>query len=120
MIVAADDVRDFHQRIVDHHYVVVDRHARRADDYGIADDLALELDRAVHDVVKADGALGNMQPDRRMLARSAPFQRFRGIELATLSRIDLRTMPSNRPLPLGFEFLGGAETKVGLAFAQQL
>ena len=64
MIVAADHVRDLHQRIVNHHHVVVDRHPVRTQDDGIADYFVREFDIAMHDVMKADGMLGNSQPDR--------------------------------------------------------
>ena len=37
MIVAANHMRNFHQRVVDHDHVVVNRNACRAQDDGIAD-----------------------------------------------------------------------------------
>ena len=71
MIVAADHVRDLHQRVVNHDHVVVDRHPVRTQNDGIADDFVRELDVAVNDVVKADGMLGNPQPDGAGLAGRA-------------------------------------------------
>ena len=119
MIVAADDVRNLHLGVVDHHHVVVNRHAAGAQDDGVADHLIGKLDRAAHHVVKAYGALGNVQADGAGLSRLLSPQRFGRIELAAGSRIDRRTMFFHRLLALLVQFLRRAEAVISLALGDQ-
>ena len=92
MIVAANDVRDLHQRVVDHHHVVVNRNAAGAQDDGIADHFVGELDHAAHDVVKANGVLGNAQANGRSFAAGAAALRLRRIERPALAGIERRSL----------------------------
>ena len=63
MVIAADHVRDFHQRIINHDYIVINRHSRRAQNNGIADDFIRKLNRAMNDVMKTNRMVGNAQAD---------------------------------------------------------
>ena len=54
----------------------------------------------MHDVVKADGMLGNPQPDRAGLSRGAPLLGFRRIDGAAFARIDRLAMLGLGPLAL--------------------
>src|SRR5581483_8333588 len=54
MVVAADDMRDLHLDIVDHHAKIVGRRAVRAEDDQVVDRAALEDDLSFHQVVDDD------------------------------------------------------------------
>ncbi len=69
MIVSANHVSNLHQRVVNHHHVVVDGHAVGTQNDGIADDFVGKLNVSVNDVVKANGMLGNPQAEWRRLRR---------------------------------------------------
>jgi hypothetical protein len=85
VIVAANHVGDFHQSVVHHHHVVVDRHATRAHDDGVTDDFMRELNFSVDDVVKTNGMLGNAQANGAGLPRCPPPLGFRGVQGAALA-----------------------------------
>ena len=119
MVVAADHVGDLHQRVVNHHHVVVNRHPTGAQNDGIADHFVRELDIAVHNVVKADGMLGNAQPNGAGLARAPPPFGFFRIDGAALAGINRRSMLGHCPLAFFLQVFFGAETQVGFAFVQQ-
>ena len=119
MIVAADHVRDLHQRVINHHHVVVDRHPVRTQDDGIAHHFVRELHVAMHDVVKTDGVLGNPQPDGAGLSRRSPPLGFRRIDRAAFAGIDRLAMLGLGPFALLLQLCFGAETQIGFAFIHQ-
>ncbi len=84
MIVAANDVSDLHQRVIHDHHVVVNRNAAGPQNDGIADRFVGEFHHAAHDVVKADGVLGNCQSDGRSFAARTPTLGLGWVELPTL------------------------------------
>ena len=78
MVVAANHVRNVHQRVVDRDHVVVDRDAfrlaaffgrGRADNDGIADRLRRKLHFAAHQVVESQRVVFDLQPHGERLAR---------------------------------------------------
>ncbi len=119
MIVAANDVRDLHQRVVDHHHIVVNRDAGRAQDDGIAHHFVGELDHATHDVVEADGVLGDAQADGRSLAAGTTALGFGGVEHTTLARVDRRKLRLQLLVAVALQFLLRAEAQIRRALADQ-
>src|SRR5437868_8535381 len=89
VVIAADDMGDFHQRVIDDHHVVVNRHPVRAGDDGIADYFAGKLHRPVHDVVKANRPLGNAQADGGRLTRSSALLSFSWIYYPALAGVNV-------------------------------
>ena len=73
MILAADDVRDLHRRVVDDAGEVVGRQTVRAQQHEIADDLGIELHVAAHPVVEAHRGGGHL---KRIVCGSPPLRRF--------------------------------------------
>ena len=71
MVIAADDVRNLHQRVVNDDYVVVHRHSVGAQDDWIADNFAGKLDISMNDVMEPNRAFGNLQSNRARLAAIA-------------------------------------------------
>ena len=119
MVVAADDVGNLHQRIVDDDYVVVNRNPGRAQDDGIAHHLIREFDLAVHDVVKTNGSLRNAQADGARFAGLAASQRLFGIEAATGSWINRLAMLGVGQFALLLKFRVRAKAQIRLALGQQ-
>ena len=79
-----------------------------------------ELDRAMHDVVEANGMLGNAQANRGSLAAGTTALGFRGIERAAFPGIDWAAAGWRaHTLAVTLQLLLGAEAEIGLAFAQQ-
>ena len=70
MIVSANDMRDFHERIVDHHRIVICRPAIRPEKNRIADDVARKLHGAMNDVVKPNRPFTHFETYNRRLLRS--------------------------------------------------
>ncbi len=119
MIVAANDVGDIHQRVIDHDHVVVDRNATGAQDDGIADHLAGELDHAVHDVVEANRMFGNAQANRRSLAAGSSPLRLGGVQHAALSGINGRLLILELLFAVALQLLLRAEAEISFALAYQ-
>ncbi len=119
MVVAADHVRDFHQRVVHHHYVVVNRNAARPQDDGIAHCFVGEFDHAAHDVVKTNGMLGYGKPDCRGLTTGATAFGLRRIEPAAFSRIHRRAVLRHRSIAIALQLLLRAKAQVGFALFHQ-
>src|SRR5271170_4455469 len=119
MIVAANYVGDLHQRVVDDDHVVVDRHAVRTEDDGIADDFIGKLDISVNDIVKADGMLGNPQPDGAGFAGHAAALGFFGVHHAALARIDWLAPFCQGFFAFSFQIFLSAETQIRFTFVQQ-
>src|SRR3984893_16105694 len=71
------------------------------------------------EIVKADGMLGNPQPDGAGLTCCPPPRGFSLIDSAALARIDWLTMLGLRPFPLLLEFAFAAETQIRLALIHQ-
>src|SRR4051794_27514112 len=117
MIIAADDMRDLHLRVVDDDDVVVNRHSRRAHDDRIAHDFVGKLDRAVHDVMKLDRPLGNVKADGATLAAGASLERFCGIDLPAFAGVVRWEMRGESFLAFDLELLGRTETEIRLALA---
>src|SRR5664280_3743756 len=88
----------------------------RDQDDGIADHFAGELDWAVHDVVKANGVLGNAQPDRRRFAICPAALAVLGIERAAFSGVDRRLLMLQSMLAVTLQFLLRAEAEIRFAF----
>ena len=73
MVVAADDMRDLHVRVIAHHGEVVRGRAIRAHDDHVVHDVGRELRMTVYGVVECDGAVvvGNLQaPDMGFAGRN--------------------------------------------------
>src|ERR1700730_12201269 len=71
------------------------------------------------EIVKADGMLGNPQPDGAGLTCCPPPRGFSLIDSAALARIDWLTMLGLRPFPLLLEFAFAAKTKIRLPLSPQ-
>src|SRR5881394_3170827 len=67
MVVAAEDMRDLHIDVVDHHGKVVERRAIRAEDHEVANILTLEADSRMDRVLPRQLSGGKAQPDRVLL-----------------------------------------------------
>ena len=122
VVLAADHVRDLHQRVVDDDREVVGGAAVGPDDHRVADDLACERDAAAHEVLERDvvalAARGTAAPPARPRAiRSA--RRLR-VEVAAPPGVARRLPGRERRLPLGLELLGRAEAVVRARPRQQL
>ncbi len=92
MVVAADDVGDAHERVVDGDHVVVDRNAvprlplaERTQDR-VADRFGGELDRAVDEVVEAQRMVFDFEADGEGLAGSEVLLDRRGVEMCGSGR----------------------------------
>ena len=70
MIVSANDMRDLHQRIVDHNRIVIGGPAIGPKKYRIADDVARKLHCAVNDVVEPNRSFTHFETHNRRLLRS--------------------------------------------------
>ena len=64
MIVAANYMRDLHQRVVNHDHVVVHRHPRRSQDDRVAHHFIRKFDLAVNNIVKANRPFRNVKTNR--------------------------------------------------------
>src|SRR5271157_1037280 len=117
VVVATNHVRDVHERIVHDDHVVVNRHACGAHDDGIAHHFVGKLDRAVHDVVEANGMLGDTQANRSGLAIRSAALALSGIESAAFARIDGRLLMCERMRTLVLQLR--AETEICFALTQQ-
>src|SRR5437764_11039869 len=98
MIVATDDMRDFHQCVVDDYHVVVNRHSAGTQDDGIADDLVRELNVTVNDVVEADWVLGNLEANGGELSGVAATLGLGWIELPACALVNRLTPFGNGAL----------------------
>src|ERR1022692_2233184 len=119
MIVAANDVGDAHQRIVDGDDVVVNRHAQlimlgRADKNWIADSFGGKLHRAADQVVEAQGLFADFQPNSVGLTGIDVLVDHLGFEVAAAARVDLRKLLLHKQFALGLKFLRSAEAAVSL------
>src|SRR5271154_4950613 len=119
MIVAANYVGDLHECVVNHHHVVVDRHAVGTQNDGIAHDFVGELDVSVNNVVKADGVLGNLQPYGASFARGSTALGFVRVNRPALSRIDRLAAFGYVLVAFFLQILLAAKTQIGFAFVQQ-
>src|ERR1700722_2868883 len=107
MVVAADNVRDAHQGVVDGDHVVVNRDTGRnsaggADEDRIADGGGGELDRPAGGVVKAQGMVLNAEPDGKMFAGGEVVVDLIHGKRAATPGVDLRAMLGDRQVVLGF------------------
>ena len=119
MIVAANHVRDLHQRVIDHDDVVVDRDSRRPQDDGIAHCFVGKLDDAAHDVVKADRVLRNAQANRGLLSCSATAPRLGWVDATTCAGIERRAALGHGSFAVLLQLFLRAEAQVSFAFAEQ-
>ncbi len=136
MVVAADDVGDLHQRVVDGDHVVVDRDATkaganlenreaaraahgRADQDGVRDRLGGKLDLAADQIVEAQRLRADLEPDGEGPARGQVFLDLLRRQSPAAAGVDLRTVLGGGQFALGFQLLRGAEAAVGLALGQQ-
>ena len=108
VILAANDVRDPHQRIVDDDGEVVGRDARRIAPARIADDVGVERHSprttSLNDAA-AIGGRGSESP--RLTALDARAAHRRGTMRGTGPRTSAACAAFERRLPIGFELLGG-------------
>ncbi len=86
---------------------------------GIAYRFIRELHHSAHDVVKADGVLGNRKPNGRRLATVATTFGLGRIETTALARIHRRAMLRHGRLTLALQFFLRAETQVSLSLFYQ-
>jgi hypothetical protein len=121
VILAADHMRDLHQRIVDDHGEVVLRAAVGADDDGIADYLGVENHLAADEIVELDlDVVRHLEADDRPLAALDPQLRIRERNAAAGAAV-LRRLPRREiRLPARLELLRGTEAVVRGAGVQQL
>ena len=112
MIVAADDMRDLHQRVINHNYVVVHGHPIRAQDDRITHNFVGEFHVPMHEVVKTDGMLRNPQPDGARFTCYPALLRLRRINGAAFAGIDRLAMLGLCPFTLFLQVWLGAETQV--------
>jgi len=124
VIVAADHVRDAHERIVDGDHVVIDRHTGRhtagtSHQHRIAHGFRSEHHVATNNVVEAERVVFDSQANREMLAGGEVLFDLTGREIAAAARVDLRAMFRGGLGTLRLELLRSAEAAVRLAFGQQ-
>src|ERR1700678_500874 len=132
VVVAANDVGDAHQGVVNGDDVVVDRDAAAfdfgntcsaaggaADQDRIADRVGGELDRAADDVVKAEGVVFNAEANGVGLAVGEILVHGARRERAAAAGVDMRLVLGHGQEALGLQFIRSAETAVGLAFREQ-
>ena len=120
VILAADHVRDSHQRVVDDDREVVRGRAVRPQQYRIADDVRRDRHRAPHGVVETDiSMVRDAEADDRALAGLQARARRRGFDPATSAHVARRLTGRERGLSIGLELFLAAETVVGAAVAEQ-
>jgi hypothetical protein len=119
VVVAPDDVRDPHVRVVDADAEVVERVAVRAHEDEVVDRVGGELDGAPDQVVDDDRLGGNPEPHDVALAGARAALALLGRDRATGARVPVGAACGFRFLPLGVEFLRGLERPVRLSFGDQ-
>ena len=119
MIVSPDHVCNLHQRIVDHHDVVINRHCIGTQNDGIADDFIGELDLSMYDVVEANGMLRNFQPNGTGFTSCTPPPGFLRINVAASTRVNWLAAFRQCPVTLSLQIVFGAEAKISLAFTEE-
>ena len=87
MIVAANDMRDAHQRVVNRDHIVIDRHAcrhtaRASHQHRIADGFRGKLHIAANNVVEAEWVVFDSQPHCEVLAGSEILFNLTGRQIA--------------------------------------
>ena len=121
VILAADHMRDLHQRIVHDHGEVVRRRAVGANDHRIADHLGLKTDLAADGVGEDDlASLGHAKADRRPLARRNARAGLLAWYGAARAGIERRPPGLDRLPPLRLELRSRAEAVVRRVGVQQL
>ena len=120
VVLAPDDVADLHRGVVDDDREVVQRRAVAADDDEVATEVDdIDLDPAADDVVEADHAGPDAEPDRRGtplgLAGGAFLRRQGGASPDVARRLLGRLLG----LPVGVELLGRAVAVIGLVGGQE-
>src|SRR6185437_14025905 len=73
----------------------------------------------MHDVMKADGMLGDSQPDSTGFSQSSAVPGFGRIDSAAFAGVDGLTMFGLGPVALSLQIRFAAETKIGLALGDQ-
>jgi hypothetical protein len=107
VILAAHDVRHFHQRIVDHDCIVVGRNAIRTNEHRIANHLGVKRDASTHEVVERDFPAGRYaQSNDSLFARGHTRGGLLFRDGAASAGILRRQPLLQHRLPIGFELLG--------------
>ena len=124
VIVAADDVGDGHEGVVDGDHVVVDGNAGgdaagAAHQDGVADGVGGELDRAADQIVEAEWMVFDSEANSVGLALGQVLGDSVVRKRAAAAGVDLRKIGGGGLGALGFEFLGGAEAAIGFAVSEQ-
>src|SRR6185437_12064250 len=92
MVVAPDHVRNLHQRIVDGDHIVVDRHARGANQDRIGNCIRSKLDCTANNIVKRDWIGSNRQTYCKWLARGGSRCACIRRDVSTATGVDLWQM----------------------------
>jgi hypothetical protein len=124
VVVAADDVGDFHERVVDGDHVVIDGDAGGdaaggADEDRVADGVGCKLDGTADQVVEAEGVVFDLEANDVGKAGGEIPVDFSLGESAAVAGINLREMLVGGSLALGFEILLGTEATVGFAIEEE-
>src|SRR6266542_342827 len=121
VVLAADHMRDLHQRVVDDDSEVVLRPPVGPDDDRIAELLRVERDIAAHDVVECDlRAVGDLEPNHGALARFHAPARLLGRQRPAGAAIARRPCRREIRLALGVELLRGTEAEVRVPAGHEL
>ena len=123
VVVAADDVRDAHEGVVDDRREVVGGGSVGAEDDEVVELLGIEDDLAVHRVVNHDVAAVERHLDADGVGLAGVDARLRGggVDGAAGALVALEgVLARPRRLSVGLELLGGAEAVVGPALGDEL
>jgi len=129
VIVAADDVGDVHEGVVDGDHVVVDRDSGgnsacsprcRADQNGVADRVGGELDRAADQIVEAERVVLNAEAHGERLSGGDVAGDGFLVQRAAAAGVDLGAMFRGGQFALGFKLLRRAEAAIGFARGEEL
>ena len=115
MILAADDVRDLHQSIVDDHGEVVRRDAAGTQEDEVTDHPAAERDAPAHQIGEGDltVAVRHAEADYRRFTTLDTPPRLVTRNVAATAHVFRRLAGAQRLVPVHLELLLGTEAVVG-------
>src|SRR5580704_14872340 len=124
VIVAADDVSDAHESVIDGDDVVINRDAGRdatgtADQHRVADCVCCKLYWPANNIVEAEGMVFYFQADGELLAFGEVALDRGSVEGAAAPGVDLRAVCGSGQGALGFELFRSAKATVGFAFSKK-
>ena len=119
MVVAANHMRNPHQRIVDRHHVVVHRHASGADQDRVGHGFSGKLHSTTNNIVKQNRIGPDFQTHCKRLSAVRASSAFFRRNISAPPGVELRLVCGNGLCPLGIELLRGTEAAIGVAFSQQ-